>query len=202
MSAHLQTQPFRPWRQDWGRAGLFAAISLILLVAMSNAQRHQVWLFAAAAASFLLARFFWRRASARRRGKVIEKNALRELKHVVAKSVDIQTEILTPHGDIDALVRDRKTQQVWCLEIKSHSAARVDGGVVRMRGGKSVEPFLEQVRRNAREHAAQPVLWFPAARVSTAGWVNDVLVVTGPATHLAKAADLVPLIQLRDRSRR
>ncbi|MEL5849997.1 MAG: hypothetical protein U7M05_11645, partial [Candidatus Igneacidithiobacillus chanchocoensis] len=55
---------------------------------------------------------------------------------------------------------------------------------------KSTREFLDQARRNANVLRGQPVLWFPSGKASSAGTVEGVKVVIGPASELIKQCRL------------
>lgn len=183
---------FAPWRKDALRAatmGVWAAA----LALLAPASAHPLGWGSAAALSALAAAYFLRRFFARRQGKAIERAALRHLRHALKDcDVELQTNVLTQQGDIDALVRDRRKSITWVIEIKSHRDVRIDGARLRNTRGqqRDFSAAVQQCRAHARRPGDRPVLWFPAAYVCTSGWIGPVQVVTGNAHYLRDACEI------------
>lgn len=179
-------RPFAPWRLDAWRGAALAAWAAVLLWMAGHARHGLPW---ALAGAVLLAAgaYFLRRFLTRRHGKVVEREAVRHLRHALRGApVDLQAGVMTQHGDIDAVVSDPRTGLTWVIEIKAHRHVRVDGSRLSTTQGKPRDfaRALQQARAHARRAGDRPVLWFPAAWVCTSGVVQGVLVVTGHAPYL------------------
>ncbi|WP_321967045.1 hypothetical protein [Burkholderia cepacia] len=122
----------------------------------------------------LAAVWFAVRARARWYGQAVERRALRALER---EPLDVTTNVMTQHGDIDAIVRPRRRHSRFAVEIKAWHAPR-----------RISRAALAQASENAHAKNCIPVLWLPNARASTFRRGN-VWVVCGSARVLARWVD-------------
>lgn len=118
----------------------------------------------------------WFAVRARNRwyGQAVERRALRSLER---ESLDVATNVMTQHGDIDAIVRPRRGQARFAVEIKAwHAPRRISSAA------------LAQASENAQAKYCIAVLWLPNARAAIFRRGN-VWVVCGPARVLARWVD-------------
>jgi len=203
----MARKTFTPWRKDFQRAFFLWLIGSGLLAAAVThlfeiSMVFRLVLAGLAALSFIMGHGAYRSGAARLHGKRVEELAVKRLRKVLKRSVSIEHSVLIPgYGDADIVVTS--SQGRWVVEVKSHVAVRVNRGmfgrcqVVRPapqnKGEKpfpDIDSMLSQAARNAAILKGSPILWFPAGRVATHGTVDGVLVVTGPATHLAAKAGM------------
>lgn len=164
----MRKRHFKPWRRDAAAAALcFAATATATTV---GATLHQAsGCFAIAIACATAGASLAVRARNRWYGQAVERRALRAL---TREPLEVTPNVMTCHGDVDAIVSVRRCRLRYAVEIKAwHSPRRI------------TKIALRQTCDNARALNCVGVLWLPNAPIGCAKR-GEVWIISGPAATL------------------
>lgn len=169
----MSRRRFAPWRRD-ARIAAMCAVAAAVAGGTSTFRGVASAGLAVSAAFLTVSLWFAVRARNRWYGQAVERRALRSLER---ESLDVATNVMTQHGDIDAIVRSRRGHTRFAVEIKAwHAPQRISHAA------------LAQANENAQAKHCVAVLWLPNARAATRRRGN-VWVVCGSARVLARWVD-------------
>lgn len=139
---------FRPWRRD--AAGAAASLALAAAATIAWVKLDSVsGCFAIAATAGAIGCHLAVRARNRWYGQSVERRALRALSR---EPLSVRSNVMSRHGDIDAVVSARRSRVRYAIEIKAwHTRRRVTAAALR------------QTSENASALNCVGVLWLPNA---------------------------------------
>lgn len=164
----MRKRHFKPWRRDAAAAALCLATAATASIVGATVRQASGCLAIAIACTTAGASLAVR-ARSRWYGQAVERRALRAL---TREPLEVTPNVMTRHGDVDAIVSVRRGRVRYAVEIKAwHTPRRI------------TKIALRQTCENARALNCVGVLWLPNAPVGYAKR-GDVWIISGPAATL------------------